>query len=267
MSSWGERSRLCRWPSDSWATSVSQIVLSGSPPCDDRGRVGVDLKCAGRAAEAAQDREVRCVPFVRDTFPVRDHPLASASGDAVPVVPAGRGDVERIFAAQRRPVICCADLESPARAPDRNHRRMFPSQRILHETQGSRDLPHCADESVRDRPPRSRDVGARVEREFACSPFLLRAFLPRPLHKCLSRIPRKRCRVIGRSPVDGPLLHPAGLPVPLDAGCRQDLFSDRRQRISGQFEWGGVLEYELTVNFLYGDVDVRCGRTASIADE
>jgi hypothetical protein len=28
----------------------------------------------------------------------------------------------------------------------------------------------------------------------------------------------------------------------------------------------GFLEYELTVNFLYGDVDVRRGRIASVAD-
>lgn len=67
-------------------------------------------------------------------------------------------------------------------------------QEIFHETQRGRDLPNGVDQSVRDRPPCSGDVGTRVAWEFARGPFFPGALLAAPLGQSLSRIIRQRRR-------------------------------------------------------------------------
>jgi hypothetical protein len=126
------------------------------PSCDDRCRLGLDLECSRCAVEVTKDCQVYGVPLACHLFPIRDDPSAIATGRAEPVVSPGCGDVRREFAAQRNPVICCANLKSPTRSPDRNRSRMLPPQGVFCKAQGGRDLPNGVDQPVRDRPPCSR---------------------------------------------------------------------------------------------------------------
>lgn len=115
------------------------------PSGDDCCRLGIDLECSRCAVEVSKDCQVYGVPLACYLFPIRDDPSAMTPRCAEPVVSPGCGDVQREFAAQRHPVICCSDLKSPARSPNGDHSRIFPSQGIFYEAQRGRDLPNSVD--------------------------------------------------------------------------------------------------------------------------
>ena len=190
---------------------------------------------------------MRGVPLACHLFPIRDDPSAIASGQAEPVVSPGCSDLQLgTCGTAISSLLLCRSQESgplpepepwsPAPTPGnlpRGSVRPGPAQRCGPARAGSTTM--------------FLTVGVRVARAFARSPHFPGSFVSAPPGQCLSRILRQRCLVVCRSPVDGPLLSPAGLPEPLDAVCCQELSGDRGQ---SSFDDRECREHVLSIGLL-----------------